>query len=229
MSFPKQTKSALRTNTGASLGQQVLKGAEGAKFLEPGEHEVRVKMVDRNKLAENKLTITYEKGGLEHNDMIYWLEQNEKTSEWSLSRRARNTLAALLPDKDALDAFFAEVDRDNVEVLDLLTGLNCKLVLKLGKGYVIDREQDANGYYYSAKDSQSGEPIQQSDDINTLKDWLKDQGLKRAYTNVWTYIATDGPGNVSKFAAGLKVLQEPKAGPGMFAQKKPVTRDTIPF
>jgi len=216
MSFGKDFLAAVRAVDGKSLEQKVITSGAGGRFMAEGSHpEVRVVGVERDRLDENMLTIKYgnDHGG-EHNDRLFLVEVDRKTGKNVINWKFTNLLGALIPSVDAYDALLAEIVIGNAGVFDLFIGMRLGIILKRGRGYVIDTVRAPEGEYYQAKDRESGEQLAVNVSIDELKAGLKERGLKPAYMNVNKYTNTHGESNINTFGLSLKALRQPKPATG---------------
>lgn len=209
------TKDMIAVVQAGGLSQAIAAGGRTPKYLGVGEHEVHITGVDRNQLADNKLTVKFaDAAGLEHNERMYVMEQNRKTGAPELSWKIVKLLAAVLPHEQALHAFSSEWVANNPEVLDLLIGLECRLSLKHGRGYRLDYNREVGEYV--AADTQTGQEYGRSKSVEALKATVEAEGVKRAYLNVDRFGALHGDDNVRKFEVGLAAMRQPKTGPAAF-------------
>lgn len=214
--FPKMTGAALgKYKSGKDLGQAIEAG--GTKFLGKGEHEVTLAGVDRNHLPENKVSFKYvDAAGRDHVDQVFFLDQSPKTGEWDIGWKIQATLGMLIPSTEAYEAFLAEVNAGNSEVLDCLVGLRGKIELDRIKGFSPSVAAPEGGFYvYNVKkpdEKYYGASIEDAEAA------AKNAGLKKAFMNVKRYVATEGEANVLKFSDNMQRLHAPK--PAAFTRPK---------
>ncbi len=201
MSFSREFLQLTRDMSGKDLSQRVASSG-GNKYLGEGAHDVKVIALDRNQLAQNKITVKYaDAKGLEHNDKLFVTDTNKKTGVPELNWKFAGLLGMLIPSTEAYDAFMAEVHANNPEVLDWLVGLGGKLTIARGKGfspakveadgtYVVTNTQNPLEYYV-------GTTVEEAQEAATKA------GLNKAYLNTVNYQATSGDENIAKFTAKL--------------------------
>ena len=231
--FSKQFLAVAGKLDGKALDQQVVQGSKYGKFLGEGTHDVRVSGIDKNKLAtENKFTVKWaDDAGREQNDTLTVLDQDKKTGAWGLHWKFANVLGALIPSTEAYDAFLAEVNAGNANVLDMLVSLRCRITLERGKGYgAVEHYVDDKGAdKYRVRNVKTQEVVGEGDSGAEAEEAAKSIGLRKSYVNVVKYVATEGEANIALFSAALAGANKPKAAPAFpFASPKKDV-DGIPF
>ena len=220
MSFGKSFLSMLNTTDSTALDKQVFSGGKSQlKFLEDGEHDLRVASVDRTKLGDNKLMVKYEDAqGLEYNDYIFLEDTNKKTGKTQLNWKFANTLGMLLPDPEAVQALFAEFTADRPQALDLLIGLRGRIVLKKLKGYGSPEHCDQAGIkFFVVKDGQTGLVAGSGNTIDEATSAAQTAGYDKAFPKADQYIATHAEEHIAKFTQALASLGQPSASKSAFA------------
>ncbi len=214
MSFPRAFQSVVKGTDGKSLGDAIIAGQQ--RRLPEGEFDVTVVGIDRNHLADNKLTIKYATAdGRVCHDQLYLTQENRETGAPELNYKFQNTLGMLIPSTEAYDAFLAECNAGNEEVIDLLLGLLGRLVMAYAKKGYGEPVANDNGTFYVANLKDGTKYVASS--IADAEKSAKEAGLKKAFINPVRYVATHGSANVEKFTENLKAQRvTPKSA---FAQR----------
>lgn len=206
--FSNEFIAATRAKDTKALDQQI-SGASAAKYLTDGEHEVRIAVVDRTKLPENKLGLKFiSDDGKEHNETVFVSDRNRQTGKVEQSWKFSKMVAACLPNRDALEALDQEIMAANADVLDLLIGMRVKVTLKRGKGYGPAVLQPDGTYH--VKCTVTDDIAGSGNTIEEARLIAEQHGYKRAYLNVDRFGVCDSETNVLKFTAGLVAMREPK-------------------
>lgn len=227
-SFSKDFLNVTKTMDSKVIDQRVVNAGSNTKYLQEGDHDVTVAGVDKNKLPENKFVLKYvSQSGAEHNDQIPLLEQNRKTGQWEWHWKFSRTMAALLPNLEAIEAFNAEVMSGNADVLDMLVGLRSKITLKRGKGYgPVRTVTGPDGVqHYEVWCTQTQACVGEGSTIEEAQAEAERAGYKKAYLNVASQAATDPVENVKKFEQALAASRAPVTKPFPFK----VAANGIPF
>lgn len=195
--FSSSLMNMLNNNTKALNDQVADASSEGGKYLDDGEHDVKVVGVDRIDIAKNRLVVKYENdSGASYNDYIFVEDKDKKTGEAKLNWKFAKMLGMLLPDPDAVTAFFRCMVEKGPEALDLFVGMRGRLVLKTTQGHSRAKKV---GEKFEVYDVADGTVIGCGDTIDEAIGQAEDKGYKRAYPRAQAYIATHNFENISKF------------------------------
>ncbi len=212
MSFGADFLGLLNTSDSKALDAQVF-AAGRVKFLEDGEHDVRVTAIDRTKVSDNRVTVHYENAdGLEYKDFLFLKDVNRKNGKPELNWKFARTLGMLLPSPEAVGALFAEFAADRPQAMDLLIGLKGRLVLKKIKGYGrAEHVEQGAVKVFVVKNVQTGEVVGSGNTIDEATAAAEAAGFDKAFPKADQYVATHADENVAKFTEALASLQRPVA------------------
>ena len=180
----------------------------GNKYLGEGSHDVKIVAVDSSMFDRGSVDITFEdKDGKSHKEKAYIWDMNDADS---FSLTIRRLIAALIPDKAALEAFLGELAAGNKEAFNLWTTMQCNITLKPGAGWTM--HSDGAGMFV-AKDTKTGDvvagPHANAEDV---KNEAGAKGLKRAFRRIFDTKATNVDANVAGLNARIAARKKAAGG-----------------
>jgi hypothetical protein len=183
--------------------------------------------VDVAKLGESKIVVVFaDAAGQTHRDMLDIIVRNQKTGQYELGYRFRDTLGALIPSTEAYEAFFAELQADNASVFGMLTDMGCSITLARSVGNKYGpAEADAGGGYV-VRDTKDGAVVAKAATIDEVKKAAESRGYKQGWINTVRITATAGQENLALFSQRMGAYHAPKQqapAPRVVAGYKPRT------
>jgi hypothetical protein len=202
-------------------------GTFAPKYLDLGEHEVTVAGIDLNDLDKNRVRVKWKDAkGLEHNEMIFLLDQNKKTGEMEWNWKFSNFVGGLIPNVEAYEAFKNEIAAANERVFDLLIGMNQKILLKYQRGY--GRTESTEDHQFVVRCTQSNDVVGgPAQSMKEACDQAEAKGYNKAYVKAFKFFALNAEANVTHFRNGLVALHQPKQ-PAAFPFKK-LAGGSVPY
>lgn len=180
------------------------------KYLGDGTHEVTITAVDSSNIeTKGRVDFTLEDAnGKSHTENVFLQDYNDKAA---FSLTIRRLWAALFNDRDAIDSFLQELER-NGEAFNMWTGMKLAVTLKPGPGWVTHVTDDKK---FVARDSKDGRYLTNlHDTIEDMKNEAGAKGLKRSFRRISEAKATHADDNRKQLDAALKARAAAKAGVG---------------
>lgn len=179
-----------------------------SKYLGDGSHDVTITAVDSSKVNDKGVvSFTFENAdGKAHTENVFLSDYTDKAA---FSLTIRRVWAALFNDRDAIDSFLQEMER-NVEAFNLCTAMKLNITLKPGPGYVIKVNDEKQFGAYDSKDGKLLSGL--FDNIEDAKLDAGAKGHKRSFRRLNDAKATHADSNRKQLDAAIKARAAAKAG-----------------